>query len=71
MVKTEILPSGGKPVAVNYRMIQDGSDWKVFDILIEGISLLQNYRASFGDELEQSGSLDQLITHLSERNAGT
>ena len=71
MVKTEILPSGGKPVAVNYRMIQDGNDWKVFDILIEGISLLQNYRTSFSDELEQSGSLDQLISHLSERNAGS
>jgi phospholipid transport system substrate-binding protein len=70
MVKTEILQSGGQPVAVNYRMVQDGNDWKVYDILIEGISLLQNYRASFGDEVERTGSLDQLIKHLAERNSG-
>ena len=70
MVKTEILQSGGQPVAVNYRMVEDGAGWQVYDILIEGISLLQNYRASFNDEIEQSGSLDQLIAHLTERNAG-
>ncbi len=70
MVKTEILQSGGKPVAVNYRMVQDGSDWKVYDILIEGVSLLQNYRTSFNDQIEQGQSLDQLIANLAERNAG-
>lgn len=69
MVKTEILQSGGQPVAINYRMVQDGSDWKVYDVLIEGISLLQNYRTSFNDEIERTGSLDGLITHLAERNA--
>mgnify|MGYP006276789845 CR=1 FL=1 len=69
MVKTEIIQSGGKPVAVNYRMINDGSEWKVYDVLIEGVSLLQNYRTSFGDELERGESMDQLIANLSERNA--
>lgn len=69
MVRTEILQSGAQPVAVNYRMIQDGSTWKVYDVLIEGISLLQNYRSSFTDEISRTGSLDQLITHLAERNA--
>ena len=69
LVKTEILQSGGKPVAINYRMVQEGGDWKVYDVLIEGISLLQNYRISFNDEIEQGG-LDQLIAHLAERNAG-
>jgi len=70
LVKTEILQSGGQPVAINYRMVQEGANWKVYDVLIEGISLLQNYRTSFSDEVEQTGSLDQLITHLAERNAG-
>ena len=41
----------------------------MYDVLIEGISLLQNYRTSFNDEVEQTGSLDELITHLAERNA--
>jgi len=67
LVKTQILQSGGRPVSVDYRMINQGADWKVYDILIEGISLLQNYRSSFNDEIEQ-GSLDALITKLAERN---
>lgn len=69
MVKTEVLQAGGQPVMVNYRMVNDGSEWKVYDVLIEGISLLQNYRTSFASELEQNGSLDQLIDQLVKRNA--
>lgn len=69
MVRTEILQSGAQPVAVNYRMVFTKNDWKVYDVLIEGISLLQNYRASFTDEVARTGSLDQLILHLAERNA--
>lgn len=69
MVKTEIVQSGGKPVAVNYRMVLDGGEWKVYDVLIEGVSLLQNYRSTFNSELEQGETLDQLIANLSQRNA--
>ncbi len=69
MVRTEILQSGAQPVGVNYRMIQEGGQWKVYDVLIEGVSLLQNYRSSFTEEVARTGSLDQLITHLAERNA--
>jgi phospholipid transport system substrate-binding protein len=69
MVRTEILQSGAQPVGVNYRMIQEGGQWKVYDVLIEGVSLLQNYRSSFTEEVARTGSLDQLISHLAERNA--
>ena len=69
VVKTEVLQAGGQPVMVNYRMINDGTEWKVYDVLIEGISLLQNYRTSFASDLEQNGSLDQLIDQLVKRNA--
>lgn len=69
MVRTEILQAGAQPVAVNYRMVFTKNDWKVYDVLIEGISLLQNYRSSFTDEVARTGSLDQLISHLAERNA--
>ncbi len=69
MVRTEILQAGAQPVAVNYRMVFTNNEWKVYDVLIEGISLLQNYRASFTDEVARTGSLDQLISHLAERNA--
>jgi phospholipid transport system substrate-binding protein len=69
LVRTEILQSGAPPAAVNYRMILTGSDWKVIDVLIEGISLLQNYRSSFTEEVGRTGSLDDLIKHLADRNA--
>lgn len=69
MVRTEILQDGAQPVAVNYRMSDEGAGWKVYDVLIEGISLLENYRRSFSDEIARSGSLDDLITHLQDTNA--
>lgn len=68
-VRTEILQDGAQPVAIDYRMIGEGKDWKVYDVLIEGVSLLQNYRSSFVDEIARTGSLDKLIAHLEERNA--
>lgn len=68
MVRTEILQPGAQPVGVNYRMVAEGGQWKVYDILIEGVSLLQNYRSSFTEEVSRTG-LDQLIAHLAERNA--
>jgi phospholipid transport system substrate-binding protein len=69
LVRTEILQAGAQPVAVNYRMALVDGDWKVYDVLIEGVSLLQNYRSSFTEEVTRTGSLDQLIGHLAERNA--
>ncbi len=69
LVRTEILQSGEKPVEVNYRMVNLNNDWKVYDVLIEGISLIQNYRTSFTNEVARTGSLDQLITELTRRNS--
>ncbi|NJD07930.1 MAG: ABC transporter substrate-binding protein [Methylococcaceae bacterium] len=71
VVRTEILQAGTQPVAVNYRMINDKGDWKVIDVLIEGISLIQNYRTSFTNEVARTGSLDQLIGELQQRNSSS
>lgn len=68
VVRTEILQSGAPPVAVNYRMANVKGDWKVYDVLIEGISLIQNYRTSFTNQVAQTGSLDKLIAELAQRN---
>jgi phospholipid transport system substrate-binding protein len=68
MVRTEILQSNGPPVAVNYRMINNKGTWKVYDVLIEGISLLQNYRTSFTNQIAEGGSVEQLIKDLTARN---
>jgi phospholipid transport system substrate-binding protein len=68
MVRTEVLQEGAQPIAVNYRMVQTGGEWKVYDVLIEGISLLQNYRTSFINQVAQTG-LEPLIKDLAQRNA--
>lgn len=69
LVRTEILQAGAQPVEVNYRMVNSNNNWKVYDVLIEGISLIQNYRSSFTNEVARTGSLDQLISELAQRNS--
>lgn len=66
-VRTLIRQSEGSPIPVNYQLRQTGDSWKVFDVVIEGISLVQNYRSSFAAEIQQSG-LDGLIERVHERN---
>ncbi len=68
IVKTEILQPGLQPVAVNYRMLNVKGEWKVYDILIEGVSLVTNYRTSFKNEVERTGSLQEVINQLAKRN---
>ncbi|MDD1623067.1 MAG: ABC transporter substrate-binding protein [Methylococcaceae bacterium] len=68
MVKTEILQPGLQPIAVNYRMLNAKGEWKVYDIMIEGVSLVTNYRTSFKNEVEKTGSLQEVINQLAKRN---
>ena len=68
LVRTEILQPDAQPTPIDYRMVLTQGEWKVYDILIGGISLLQNYRSSFTGEVA-SGNLDQLIDRLAQRNA--
>ena len=68
IVKTEVLQPGLKPVAVDYRMLQTDGDWKAYDILIEGVSLVTNYRTTFSTEVQNKGSLNAVIDGLAKRN---
>jgi phospholipid transport system substrate-binding protein len=67
-VKTEILQSGGQPIAVDYTLAKEVDAWKVYDIVIEGVSLVTNYRGQFAQEVRQNG-LDSLIKKLADKNA--
>ncbi|MBL1262505.1 MlaC/ttg2D family ABC transporter substrate-binding protein [Methylomicrobium sp. RS1] len=69
VVKTEVLQPGQKPVQVNYRMFQGKGGWKVYDIIIEGVSLVTNYRSSFSEDIQKKGSLSALNDSLAKRNA--
>ncbi len=68
MVRTEILQPGLQPIGVNYRMLNTKGEWKVYDIVIEGVSLVTNYRTSFKNEVERTGSLQEVIDQLAKRN---
>ncbi|MGZ5007582.1 MAG: MlaC/ttg2D family ABC transporter substrate-binding protein [Methylobacter sp.] len=69
VVKTEVLQPGRQAVNVNYRMFLSKGEWKVYDIMIEGVSLVTNYRSTFNDEIQTKGSLSAVIDGLAKRNA--
>ena len=68
VVKTQVNQPGGQPIPIDYSMEKADNTWKVFDVLIDGVSLVTNYRSSFNTEIQKSG-IDGLIKSLSERNA--
>lgn len=68
-VRTEIRRSGGPPIPINYNMYLKDGLWKVHDVTIDGISLVTNYRSTFGAQIQRMG-LDGLIQRLEAHNAG-
>ena len=69
IVKSEITQSGGQPIRVNYALSKNSGKWLVFDIVIEGVSLVTNYRSQFSSEIRRNG-MDTLIKKLSKKNKG-
>ncbi len=67
-VRTQLLKSGGQPTDVDYVMRKSDAGWKVFDVVIEGVSMVTSYRSSFASQIEQSG-IDSLIKSLADLNA--
>lgn len=66
-VKTEIKQPGGKPIPIDYEMYKTSFGWKVFDVAIDGVSLVINYRSSFANTIRQSG-IDGLIATLEAKS---
>jgi len=67
IVKTTVKDSGKPPIAIDYRMAKSADGWKVFDVVVENLSLVTNYRGSFASEVSRSG-IDGLIKVLDEKN---
>ncbi len=67
MIRTEIEQQGGVPIPLNYALYKKDSDWKVYDIRVDNISLVTNYRSSFAREIKANG-IDGLIMTLQKRN---
>jgi phospholipid transport system substrate-binding protein len=68
VVRTQILQPGGQPIGIDYSLEKGPNGWKVYDIVIEGVSLVTNYRSQFNNEIRQVGGMDGLIQKLAEKN---
>lgn len=68
-VRTEIQPKAGPSIPVDYRLRKSGTSWKVFDVSIDAVSLVTNYRTTFAQDVQRIG-MDGLIKQLQRRNAG-
>jgi phospholipid transport system substrate-binding protein len=66
-VRNRYLRPGAPPVMVDYAMHKTPEGWKIFDVAVEGISLLMVYRAEFAEALRRAG-VDDLIEGLAEKN---
>jgi len=64
-VKTVIVTPQGQEFSVDYRLLADGSRWRVYDIVIEGVSLVNNYRSQFAGILQKS-SFEEMTKQLKE-----
>ncbi len=66
-VKTEIDQNSGFPIPINYSLFIKDNEWKVYDIKIDGLSLVTNYRGSFAKEIRAKG-VAGLIKKLEDKN---
>jgi phospholipid transport system substrate-binding protein len=68
VVRTEIK-GRGEPVQLDYRLEKAGDTWKIYDVNVVGVWLVEQYRTAFNQEIAASG-IDGLIAKLAERNKG-
>jgi len=66
-VRTEVEQPGSFPIPIDYSLYLKGDAWQVYDVTIDGVSLVTNYRTTFSSEIRQDG-LDKLIATLADRN---
>ena len=67
MVRTEIVQPGNKPIPLDYSLEKQPEGWKVYDVVVAGVSLVTNYRDTFNQEVRANG-VDGLIDMLAKKN---
>ena len=67
LVRTEIVQPGNKPIQLDYALEKLADGWKVFDVVVAGVSLVTNYRDTFNQEVRANG-IDGLIQMLANKN---
>jgi phospholipid transport system substrate-binding protein len=66
-VNVRVLQSGAQPVTIDYSMEKTANGWKVYDVMVGGVSLVANYRTEFANTVRASG-IDGLIKDLQTKN---
>lgn len=66
-VSSQIMSSRSSPISVTYRLVRVGGGWKLYDMSVEGVSMLSSFRAQFADILG-SGDMNTLLSRLSDHN---
>src|SRR5687767_12486607 len=67
-VQNQFIRSGAQPVKIDYSMRKTDKGWKIYDIVVEGVSLVLTYRGEFDAVVKQEG-VDGLIKRLAQKNA--
>jgi phospholipid transport system substrate-binding protein len=67
-VTSNVLTGDGKKIPLDYRLIQKGGNWRVYDVIIEGISLVKNYRDQFRDIMAKD-SPEEVLKMLRDKVA--
>jgi len=66
-VNVRVMQSGAQPVAIDYSMEKTSTGWKVYDVMVGGVSLVANYRTEFASTVRESG-IEGLIKTLQTKN---
>jgi ABC-type transport system involved in resistance to organic solvents, auxiliary component len=67
VVSTRVRDSGGPTIPIDYRLERHDDGWRVYDVIIDGVSLVSNYRSTFDSQIRRGG-VEGLITELKQLN---
>ena len=67
-VQVRVVQSGAQPVSIDYSMEKTAAGWKVYDVIVAGVSLVANYRTDFANQVREAG-IDGLIKILVAKNS--
>lgn len=68
-VRSQIVGSNASPIGVTYRLINTGGSWRMYDMSVEGVSMLSSFRSQFSDILS-NGSMNTLLARMKTHNSG-
>lgn len=69
-IDSSILRKDGPSIQMQYRLVNEGGQWMIYDFSVDGISIVQNYHSQFAGTLRQGG-MEKLVAQIRARNVGS